>query len=96
MRDIYATADRVIVWLGNDSGAELALDLLYELRGLILRIPESPTLDEIQFSPRQHLYSNEWTALSKLLNHAYWTRTWIIQEIAAAQRVHVMYSRRYL
>ncbi|CAN9417170.1 unnamed protein product, partial [Alternaria alternata] len=96
MRAIYATADRVIVWLGNASGAELALNLLYELRDLVLRTPESPTLDEIQFSPRQHLRSDQWIALSKLLNHAYWTRTWIIQEIAAAQRVHVMYSRRYL
>jgi hypothetical protein len=96
MRDIYATANRVIVWLGNASGADLALNLLYELRDLVLRTPESPTLDEILFCPRYHLRSNDWIALSNLLNHAYWTRTWIIQEIAVSQRVYVMYSRRYL
>ena len=96
MRDIHATVNRVIVWLGSASGVDLALNLLYELEDLVLRTPESPTLDGIQFSPRYHLRSPEWRTLSKLLNHAYWTRTWITQEIAAAQRVHVIHSRKYL
>jgi hypothetical protein len=96
MREIYATANRVIVWLGGTSGADLALDLLYDLRNLVLRDPEASTLDGIQLGAQYRKRLKEWTALAKFLNHDYWTRTWIIQEIAVAERVHVMYNGRYL
>ena len=33
-----------------------------------------------------------WLAFQKLLNHPYWTRVWVVQEIVAARGADVYYG----
>ena len=51
-----------------------------------LQGPELKTILEIGSK------SPNWPALFSLLNHQYWTRSWIIQEIAVAEPVHISYG----
>lgn len=84
MRDIFDGSWTVISWLGeeaSDSGA--ALELLrtladYEARGL------STQLKEKLMSDPGHLGAGKWLALQKLLLRPYWSRLWVVQEIALA------------
>jgi hypothetical protein len=40
--------------------------------------------------------SPKWPALFALLNHPYWKRSWIIQQIAVAERVNIFYGNAIL
>jgi hypothetical protein len=83
MRDIYAKAFHVVIWLGKetleDKAAFCLLDRFKDLfakHGLVDLGPENsgavglPTVDEPE----------EWTALVKLFQRPWFQRIWVIQE----------------
>lgn len=98
MGEIYHTAERVIVWLGDklvpSSEVTSAMFLLenfnYNIRNYGDRMLK---LDSLQFMAGTH---DSWEALGRLLTHPYWQRTWIVQEIAKARVVHILYGGRYI
>jgi hypothetical protein len=92
MRDIYCFASRVVVWLGDapsSSEAILAvLSLFYTAQK-----HKGPELyaQYLPLNSRQN-----WLGLVELLNHQWFHRSWIIQEVTVPSKVHVVYGGHYV
>ena len=68
MRTIYSQARKVLVWLGRSlPGTEHLVSLLGELRA-------DQIIEKLSTSPDFHLM------LEDLMNRAYWSRLWVLQE----------------
>ncbi|PMD18102.1 HET-domain-containing protein [Hyaloscypha hepaticicola] len=102
MRDIYSRAHQVLMWLGKDdlSEASVAMDLINDIASLFsssyiwdsqtsIRFPTDIELRERGLPLRE---SPSWNALTNMLKLPYFTRIWIIQEIAVAYAVIVMWG----
>ncbi|KAK4446123.1 HET-domain-containing protein [Podospora aff. communis PSN243] len=76
MARVYASASRVLVWLGNDEG-----DGANALRSL-LRMAR----------PGAQPLPSDSGALCALLKRPWFTRMWVLQEVAVARQVSVMYG----
>jgi Heterokaryon incompatibility protein (HET) len=78
MRNIYQTASKVLVWLGEEGqDSDMAMDLVPRLKDIDLRnIPlyiEDPDMRKA------------WDALHRLCRRPWWTRSWVLQEVVVAQ-----------
>jgi hypothetical protein len=90
MRRIYKNANKVIVWLGDDPTAALAPHWIRVLHQYWSRRASGyGRARETILSTDE---SSEWLALIKLLNHPYWSRVWIIQEVSLGRRVELLYG----
>jgi hypothetical protein len=90
MRRIYQGASKTIVWLGDAPDAALVRDFVpllgrYFHRRIALG---EPTQNSLPFNDQ----AESWIALQRLLNHAYWSRVWIIQEVSVARIVEILYG----
>ncbi|KAH7409173.1 heterokaryon incompatibility protein-domain-containing protein [Cadophora sp. MPI-SDFR-AT-0126] len=97
MGDIYKQANQVLCWLGpdGDEEADLASDLIQEMLRADLDIHaegvirlsggygniDDTILKEINLPV---LASRKWTALNHLIQHPYFERVWIMQEVKLA------------
>lgn len=105
MRDIYAGASKVVIYLGDDSTARrahkfLALFSQYkEVRfGSNQTMPLFETLFPSlnPFRDRKSLLARmRREAFLRLITHTYWSRTWIIQEIIRGKQVFILYGGQY-
>jgi hypothetical protein len=101
MRDVYSSATEVITYLGEvgDDVAdytEYFLRDFYESRQRHTRMSRASRIvieQKMQYLGLQH---PRWFIVTSLINHAYWTRIWIIQEIAHARSLRIMYGDREL
>jgi hypothetical protein len=91
MLDIYKRAARVLAWLGAPSDdSDEALTLLTEFGQIMLDIfrnyrsaPDYSNLRPAAMLEKGFdMSSKNWSALWKFWNRPYWTRVWIIQELA--------------
>lgn len=94
MKDIYRCASLVTIWLdaGEDSeDSHLAIALLLELSHLLKT--EKPTDQELfqKYSPQRR--SRRWKALGRILDQPYFSRMWMVQEVAVNKVLHVVYGR---
>jgi len=81
MRQIYTTAVQVLVWLGEEGNAKLALDLL----NIVDRAKEYT--EQAKALLRDDA---EWNACHSLFyERSWWRRTWILQEVIHQQPVLV-------
>lgn len=102
MRDIYARASKVTVWLGperDDSAKafqfiEMIHNRSNELEGWVkdpstggLMKDSSVFANWFEKSLVKRTYSQEWKAVHKLLRRAWWKRIWIVQEMVAARKI---------
>lgn len=78
MRAIYQHARSVVAWLGNDDSSENGAALFRNLAKLQLPVH--------QVRRGSYLDRDLWS----LLRNVYWTRIWIVQEIALGRRVIAM------
>jgi hypothetical protein len=90
MKEIYGRASMVLICLPSQSDAGIAMRFIINLhRRLMFEKPQGADLKTIlgigTGSPR-------WPALSALFSQSYWSRGWIIQEIAAAENLHILYG----
>lgn len=77
MAEVYSEATRVCVWLGPESeDSDLALSF-------ISRVINLDDFDRLAVDPT---ISKEWGALSSLMKRKWFSRRWVIQEIALAKR----------
>ncbi|KXH36165.1 hypothetical protein CNYM01_12081 [Colletotrichum nymphaeae SA-01] len=82
MVDIYSRASNVCVWLGegdNDGRSDEAMQF-------ISKIVDFAALDRHSQDPRQ---ARKWYALSELMRDRWFSRRWVVQEIALAKRATV-------
>jgi len=81
MSTIYGAADQVFIWLGQHShDSEIAFQFIPNL----LEIDRFPSLVR---DPNNH---NKWKALKELMMRDWFSRRWIIQEIALASRARIL------
>ncbi|KAF2108805.1 heterokaryon incompatibility protein-domain-containing protein [Lophiotrema nucula] len=95
MRDIYATADRVIVWLGEQQPEDIdglhLVERLYEKCGGKQYDADAGIYDFHDFDceareiPRP-FFNPKWAAVFKLIGNPWFGRIWVIQELLVAGR----------
>lgn len=83
---IYRIAREVVVWLGQDMGTSHEVDQLHKL--------VEHTQDSLGGSKSKQTEPNAaaLAGLERLLKQPYWSRVWIIQEIAAARRTRICWG----
>ena len=93
MGDIYASAQRTILWLGLDDGSDFIDDL--DLR---IRLPKEATVLIGQLDTHDgdnvniELYKDDrWWRW--LLSRTYWTRLWVVQEICLSTNNILWFGR---
>ena len=76
MRDIYREADKVVVWLGPAAyDSDIAMDFIHDI-----------SVEKIDRQVANKKLGTAWRALVTLTRRPWFTRRWIIQEIAFARR----------
>jgi hypothetical protein len=85
MRDIYATADHVVVWLAKehkDGSTARAFRTISKVANL--------SVDEIQQHAVNNIVSEKFRkdvlSLTDLIRRSWWTRVWVIQEFVVAKK----------
>ena len=93
MSNIYANASATIVWLGeSDDQSDLALSILEDIGSGVQRDDISrPTGDYSSEGSHwaHHISEREkssWRALNSLGSRPWWSRVWVIQEVACSRR----------
>jgi hypothetical protein len=93
MGSIYSKASRVIVWPGDrlDSGLASAM---------ILRVFSAYAMFDAPQYEVKDFFADEiekpgWKALAKLLRNPYFTRVWVVQEIAVGEKVQLYHGGQY-
>jgi len=101
MKDIFAKADEVIVWLGEEAdnstvGIQAAQDLAdagreyLKQRKSLENLPEDDPLVLALFRPFQRPSQfHRFDAMSKIIDRNWFGRTWIVQEAAVANKIRV-------
>jgi hypothetical protein len=90
MRTIYRQASWVIVWLGNAPDATEAMRFISRLYAKMHKYDLSN--EELKSILAIGSQSPGWPAFCHLLGLPYWTRVWIIQEVAVASNVYISYG----
>lgn len=86
MGDIYSLASGVVAWLGvATKTSDRAMDFLQELATKRL----GSQYDEYLKDPGK--FKDEWIALKDLSKNGYWSRTWVIQEVALCRRSKIVH-----
>ncbi|RDW74904.1 hypothetical protein BP6252_06046 [Coleophoma cylindrospora] len=94
MKNIFADAERVIVWLG-ESSADSDLGLAFAKELSILGIAEGGLVAAdfsygVPSAAKKLLstsYIPSWIALHRLLSRSWWLRAWVVQEVVVAKNV---------
>lgn len=87
MGTIYSKASEVIVWLGMGSkGTTDAFNLARQFGNTRAEEHRKHLWEEVTSS---RSWGNIRMEFNKILSHEWWTRAWIIQEVAVARRVLV-------
>ncbi|ETN37457.1 uncharacterized protein HMPREF1541_08448 [Cyphellophora europaea CBS 101466] len=99
MGDIYAAAERVVVWLGDDATREaeecfrlierttVTLDEIIQMHGSIDDVPPLPADGgPIASGPVR------WASVKTLMANSYLTRTWTLQETGLAQAAVIQWG----
>jgi hypothetical protein len=93
MLDIYKSAIRVVIWLGEgNETSDIAMDLVNAFARPLSNIKTFDVFREILSRPTQ---SDKWLALAQgLLTRPWWSRIWIVQEVAVARDLLVVCGER--
>jgi hypothetical protein len=82
MGDIFKSATEVLVWLGDDASVARLFDWTREHSTLWHNIR--------YYLPSERTPKHLRAACQTLVNHSYWTRAWIVQELAFARSIRFL------
>ncbi|KAK4504293.1 hypothetical protein PRZ48_005209 [Zasmidium cellare] len=85
MREIYGSAAETVVWLGENSGSGLAMELIRNFPG------DGEYHDMLKLGC-DTWYARHWDALHSMLEASYWERCWTLQEIIVSENITIMYG----
>ena len=93
MGEIYATATKVVIWLGpDDESTADAAQLVHSFGSVLLRTTIDrtfrPPIDDPKFYEsvgHEPLTETQWRKVASLFTRSWFTRGWIIQEYVVAQ-----------
>ncbi len=98
MRDIYETASRVVVCLGENPDAWLALGMLNQLMFMKSFKTQKAWAEDVfnyfRMKDSNELLDAQLTAFLDLLHHEWFDRVWVIQEVVVARSITVLYGNR--
>ncbi|PMD32074.1 HET-domain-containing protein [Hyaloscypha variabilis F] len=81
MGKIYHSARSVIIWLGEEAeDSDLALSF----------IPRVTNLAQFDYIIKDQSSKREWYALSRLMNRPWFSRRWVVQELAFAKEAKLL------
>jgi hypothetical protein len=85
MKDIFALAAEVILWVSDESSDTLtAFRFLYALAELDAETDQASAL--ISHVVKKEHFKHAWIALGKIFNRQWWTRIWVLQEVVLAYK----------
>ncbi|KAI1182260.1 putative heterokaryon incompatibility protein [Nemania serpens] len=90
MRNIYTSSYQTIVWLGYAPDANDAVGFLAHLRRRMTF--DDPVERASRPLTELNIENPGWSALTKLINHDYWSRSWVIQEVAVSKKIIISYG----
>jgi hypothetical protein len=94
MYEIYRLSQRTVVWLGYGNRAYFVIGFIFRVAMLRNRYGLNDLeMYEVLGKERR---GPEMQAFVKMLDHPWFTRIWVIQEIAVPRVVHVIYGGQYL
>ncbi|KUJ24428.1 HET-domain-containing protein [Mollisia scopiformis] len=93
MREIYQHARNVIMWLGATHDAHLAIFLLNKVYNDKCLGMSKETMHDNYGEVR---HTRPWLALGKLFRNPYFDRVWVIQEVASASSIIVLYDGKFI
>lgn len=98
MREVYATAKKVIAWLGESTSDSVeALNFVIRLKDTLLGLHQAGhpiTPGNLFQKPLCDYPSFRWKALIHFLQRPWFHRIWIIQEVATAASVQIICGDR--
>ncbi|PMD60763.1 HET-domain-containing protein [Hyaloscypha bicolor E] len=93
MGEIYKQATRTVSWLGGSSNADFAFLQLRRLKRLLAGNHDIKAITRmVEKSSLGPDNVHHWHAVSELLAHPYWSRVWIVQEVAVSRTVDILYG----
>jgi hypothetical protein len=96
MGEIYHAAERAIVWLDDREITPFEFTqaiLLLQMIHFESTNPSNALYPNFNQNPGQ---LSHWQSLNRLMSHPYWRRVWIVQEIALAKEVHILFAHKYI
>ncbi|KAI1111155.1 putative heterokaryon incompatibility protein [Nemania sp. NC0429] len=90
MRNIFSSSYQTIVWLGYAPDANDAVGFLAHLRRRMTF--DDPVERASRPLTELNIENPSWSALTRLINHDYWSRSWVIQEIAVSKKIILSYG----
>jgi hypothetical protein len=98
MREIYKHASDVLIWLGNAADAILAHCFILKMRFDLITLGADKILKNLYNDNQRSstLCDPSLQAFAQILQHPYWERVWIVQEVAAASSLSILYGGIYI
>ncbi|KAH6722940.1 heterokaryon incompatibility protein-domain-containing protein [Leptodontidium sp. MPI-SDFR-AT-0119] len=99
MRDVYPAAKSTIAWLGDSTPiTDEALEFIVTLNTALKKFEHDGVVNisrsSLLHSEGCEWPSSSWKALSTLLEHPWFRRVWILQEMALASQVEIVCGKR--
>jgi len=94
MKYIYHKAETVLAWLGDaDENTSAALNLVGRLATRMIGIGSNVLPKEVfHLIFDSSMNANDWKPLEALFQKEYWSRVWIIQELAVARHCFIIWG----
>jgi hypothetical protein len=97
MKRIYESADQVVIWLGEAiEHTGRAFEKLKEAAEYIKNLDPRETTKPPQWVKDELFGTEAWAALMDLFGREWWTRVWVIQEVAVAKKVMITCGNHHL
>lgn len=97
MKDIYRQASLVNVWLGNASNSldELLVNYLLQDLAHLIKKSEFSAIQLYEKFKSRRLLGLRWPAFVNFINNPWFARAWVIQEVAMADNLAIIYGSQY-
>ncbi|PQE15262.1 Heterokaryon incompatibility protein [Rutstroemia sp. NJR-2017a BBW] len=92
MGEIYQRADRVVVWLGPQREVKDAYDARRVLCFLAYTWRHSGHDSQAYLRMLSNQRDLRWPAVVRLFSHPWFSRAWVVQELALPRTLHVIYG----
>lgn len=94
MQVVYSNATRVIIWPGDRWDSGMAASMM----GYFISLYGAYENAQNRFEElwETHLETRHWKAMSNLVSDLYFTRMWVVQEVALGNEVQLYMGRQYV
>ncbi|KAI1114305.1 heterokaryon incompatibility protein-domain-containing protein [Nemania sp. NC0429] len=94
MSQIFSRARSTLVWLGAETRSARGVLSLLRLQGDRSAEKDLVGFNFADVSSKRYLLHTNWAPLAKLLERPWFTRLWVIQEVACAKNVYVIWGSK--